>query len=135
MKPQKQPQVWHADTLPWQEIGSDGTKYAVLEGQRDLPGEPFTYAFFIPAGFWDAAHWHTADARIAVLSGTFYLGYGDRHADEKLQALRTGGMAFVPAGARHFDGSYEDTILVGTALGPWATYYVDDTANPSSGTF
>jgi len=26
---------WHIDTIPWQEIGSDGTKYALLDGARD----------------------------------------------------------------------------------------------------
>jgi hypothetical protein len=65
----KPSQVWHVDSLPWQEIGADGTKYALLEGRRDVPGEVFSYAFFIPAGFWDPAHWHTADARTVVLKG------------------------------------------------------------------
>ena len=59
----KQAQAWNLESLEWQDIGVDGTKYALLEGRRDLPGEGFTYAFFIPAGFWDPAHWHTADAR------------------------------------------------------------------------
>ena len=42
---------WHADTIAWQELGADGTRYALLEGRRDQAGEPFSYAFFIPAGF------------------------------------------------------------------------------------
>ena len=45
---------WIPDTIKWQEIGSDGTRYALLEGRRDRAGEAFSYAFFIPGGFWDA---------------------------------------------------------------------------------
>ena len=85
-----QPAAWTADTIDWQEIDADGTKYALLEGRRDVPGQAFTYAFFIPAGFWDPAHWHTADARVAVISGSLYLGYGDMHEDDKLVGYGAG---------------------------------------------
>lgn len=126
--------AWHPDTIPWQEIAADGTRYALLEGRRDVLGAPFTYAFFIPAGFWDPAHWHTADARVAVMRGTLYLGYGDAHDDTRLVAYPAGSFVLVPTGAPHFDGSHEDTLIVGTALGPWATHYVDATHTPSAGT-
>ncbi|MEI6291329.1 MAG: cupin domain-containing protein [Chloroflexota bacterium] len=126
--------AWNPENIIWQDIASDGTKYALLEGKRDLAGEAFTYAFFIPAGFWDPAHWHTADARITVLKGTLYLGYGDYHSEQALQAFGTGNYVLVPAGERHFDGSSEDTIIIGTAIGPWSTYYVDPTVQSSAGT-
>ena len=126
--------AWTADTIVWQEIGADGTKYALLEGRRDVPGQAFTYAFFIPAGFWDPAHWHTADARVAVLSGSLYLGYGNAHDDAKLMGFGAGSYVLVPANARHFDGSDEDTLIIGTAVGPWATHYVDASVKPSAGT-
>lgn len=125
---------WHADNIKWQEFSEDGTKYALLEGRRDIAGEAFTYAFFIPAGFWDPAHWHTADARIVVLKGTLYLGYGEQHDDEQLIAFPTGSYVLVPKNARHFDGSHEDTIIIGTAVGTWSTHYVDGTNKPSAGT-
>jgi hypothetical protein len=126
--------VWNINNIVWQEISPDGTKYSLLEGRRDFPGEAFTYAFFIPAGFWDPAHWHTADARIAVLQGKLYLGYGNKHENDSLHAFGVGNFLLVPANARHFDGSFEDTIIIGTAIGPWATYYVDASVAPSAGT-
>ena len=126
--------TWTLDKIQWQEVAADGTKYSLLEGQRDVPGEAFTYAFFIPAGFWDPAHWHTADAWIIVLKGILYLGYGDKHADEKLQAFGVGSYIPVPANAKHFDGSSKDTVIIGTAVGPWATHYVDASVVPSAGT-
>jgi hypothetical protein len=126
--------AWTADTIEWQEMGADGTKYALLEGRRDVLGQAFTYAFFIPARFWDPAHWHTADARVVVISGTLYLGYGDAHDDDKLVGYGAGSYVLVPANSRHFDGAYEDTLIIGTAVGPWATHYVDASVVPSAGT-
>lgn len=49
---------WHIDLIPWQEIGSDGSKYALLDGVRDGSTVSFSYAFAIPAGFWDPSHLH-----------------------------------------------------------------------------
>jgi hypothetical protein len=125
--------AWHIDQIPWQDIGSDGTKYTLLEGQRDQPGL-FSYAFFIPAGFWDSPHWHTQDARVAVLKGSLSLAYGDKFDPAKLEVFPAGSFVVVPANARHFDGSTEDTIIIGMALGPWATHYVDSSVQPSAGT-
>ena len=36
--------AWTLDNLVWQDIGTDGTKYTLLEGRRDTAGEAFTYA-------------------------------------------------------------------------------------------
>lgn len=122
------------DAIPWQEEASDGTKYALLEGSRDVAGSPFSYAFFIPRGFWDPPHRHTADARVFVASGTLYLGEGEVEDRAKLQAFPAGSLVIVPANAWHFDGSDEDTLIFGCAVGPWATHYADPTLRGSSGT-
>lgn len=68
---------WNPDSIDWQEVAGDGTKYALLSGRRDLVGEDFSYAFFIPAGFLDPAHWHTQTAHVFVARGSLYLGYGE----------------------------------------------------------
>ncbi len=126
--------VWHIDSLNWQEIALDGTRYSLLEGVRDQIGVAFSYAFFIPAGFWDPAHWHTADARVFVAKGTLYLGYGDEMDKAKAKAYPAGSYIVVPANMRHFDGSDEDTLILGMAIGPWATLYVDPSHQSSAGT-
>jgi hypothetical protein len=38
----KSAQAWDAKSIKWQNIDADGTKYALLEGRRDVPGEAFT---------------------------------------------------------------------------------------------
>jgi hypothetical protein len=45
-KTPKTAQAWHAKSIKWQGTDADGTKYELLEGRRDVPGEASTYAFF-----------------------------------------------------------------------------------------
>jgi quercetin dioxygenase-like cupin family protein len=127
------PTAWTPDTIPWQRTNPDGTRFALLEGVRDKAGVPFTYAFFIPAGVWDAPHRHSATARVVVAKGRLHLGLGDRMDKARASAFPVGSIVIVPAGAAHFDGSDEDTIIIGTAVGPWSTDYVDANARPSAG--
>jgi hypothetical protein len=123
---------WTPETIDWQEIGADGTRYSLLEGRREQG--TFSYAFLIPAGFWDPAHWHTQDARVFVASGVLWLGYGDRLDRSAMRAYRAGSFVLVPGGMRHFDGSDEETLIFGVASGPWSTHYVDPAHRPSAGT-
>lgn len=127
------PADWHPDTIVWQQTNADGTRFALLEGVRDTPGVPFTYAFFIPAGVWDAPHSHAATARVFVARGTLALGYGRELDRARARRFTAGSVLLVPAGAVHFDGAAEDTIIIGTAIGPWSTDYVDRHATPSAG--
>src|SRR5215831_144675 len=67
------------DDLKWGDIPSlpPGAKIAVIEGP---PNEavPFTFRLRFPAGYQIPAHWHPAVERVTVLSGTFYMGLGDK---------------------------------------------------------
>jgi hypothetical protein len=124
----------NADAFAWGETASNGTRYALLEGRRDMDDALFTYTFFIPAGFWDATHWHSRDARVFVLSGALHLGYGDVLEQQQATLFGAGSFLLVPAGARRFDGSDVDTVIVGVASGVWATHYLDSSVRPSAGT-
>jgi quercetin dioxygenase-like cupin family protein len=125
--------AWTPATIPWQPANPDGTRFALLEGVRDKAGVAFTYAFFIPAGVWDGAHHHAATARVVVAQGQLRLGYGQTIDKARATIFPTGSVLIVPAGAVHFDGAEEDTIIIGTAIGPWSTDYVDAGATPSAG--
>jgi hypothetical protein len=110
------------NTIPWDRTYEDGTRSATLNGTRDT-GVPFTYAFFLPAGFWDRPHSHVADARVFVVCGELRLAYGETLDRSAATAYGPGSYLFVPAGALHFDGADVDTIIVGVAVGPWSTDY------------
>lgn len=111
------------DDIAWEQTSPDGTRSATLVGTRQ-PGVTFTYAFLIPARFWDAPHSHCADAHLVVARGELRLGYGDRLDRSAAQRFPVGSFLYVPAGAVHFDGAEEETVLLGTAVGPWSTDYL-----------
>jgi len=117
----RRPAAWTAATIPWAEVYPDGTKYALLEGRRDVAGEAFTYAFYIPAGYWEH-HWHSADARVAVLQGALKLAYGSVLDSLHTTSYGVGSFALVPANRQHTMGADEPTVIIGTAVGPWATH-------------
>lgn len=112
--------AWTAATIHWSEEYPDGTRYALLEGHRDVPGEAFTYAFYIPAGYWEH-HWHSADARVAVLQGVLKLAYGPTLDSLHTTSFGVGSFALVPANRPHTMGANEPTVIIGTAVGPWKT--------------
>ncbi len=112
-----------ADTIPWEQTNPDGTRSATLVGRRE-PGETFSYAFFVPAGVWDQPHSHIAAAHLVVAEGELRLGYGTRFDAAAAAVYPAGSFLYVPAGAVHFDGVEQDTVLIGTEVGPWSTDYV-----------
>ncbi|MCD7097865.1 cupin domain-containing protein [Stenotrophomonas sp. MMGLT7] len=132
--PQQAPAGWSPAAIEWGEAAPDGTRYTLLEGVRDRAGVPFSYAFFIPAGSWDAPHFHSATARIFVVRGVLRIGYGASADRDAAQAYPAGSYLVVPAGAVHYDGAAEDTTIIGTAIGPWSTTYLDATGPASAGT-
>jgi quercetin dioxygenase-like cupin family protein len=117
--------AWDATSITWQNIYPDGTKWAVLEGDKDAPDRGFTYAFFIPAGYWEH-HSHNQDARVAVVSGALKVAIGPTLDKEGAKAYPVGSFLLVPANVQHTMGADVDTIIIGTARGPWKTHHDEE---------
>ena len=124
----KTPQAWDAKTIQWQKVDPDGTKWSILEGHSDVAGEAFTYAAFIPAGFHNH-HWHTSDARVAVVQGTLKVSFGETLDLQNLKAYPVGTFLLVPANVKHTMAADEDTIIIGTAVGPRGTHHHEEAAH------
>lgn len=118
-----QPFATTLDHIPWEVMNSDGTCSATLIGTRD-PGVPFTYAFRIPAGLWDGPHTHSSDVHLVVAAGELWLGWGPTATRAAAHAYPAGSLLHVPADAIHADGAGVDTVIYGTAVGPWSTTYI-----------
>jgi quercetin dioxygenase-like cupin family protein len=114
-------QAWDAKNIQWQVVDPDGSKWAVLEGHSDVPGEAFTYAAFIPAGFHEH-HWHASDARVAVIQGVLKVSFGENLDLDHLTSYPVGTFLLVPANVKHTMAADVDTIIIGTAVGPWGTH-------------
>lgn len=106
--------------IAWDTVYEDGTRSSTLAGSRD-PGVIFSYAFFIPAGVYDGPHRHSSDVHLTVAAGELRLGYGEKFDLAKTRGFSQGAFLWVPAGAAHFDGADQDTVIIGTAQGPWTT--------------
>lgn len=113
--------VWTPETIVWQRTEPNGGKYAVLEGSRDTPGQPFTYAYLLPDGQWVAGHRHTQAARVVVVKGTLLVGEGAKMDKSKVREIKAGEVFFVPANEPHYEGARGDTLIIGTAVGVWRT--------------
>jgi|SRR5919108_6490142 quercetin dioxygenase-like cupin family protein len=114
------PQAWDAANIPWQKIDTDGSKYAVLEGDRNLHGN-FSYAVFLPAGVFEH-HWHSGDARVFIVKGALKVGFSEHFDKSVIKSYPAGSFVFVPANAKHTMGADEDTLFFGTGVGPWVTH-------------
>jgi quercetin dioxygenase-like cupin family protein len=117
--------TWDASSIVWQNTYPDGTKWSVLEGDKDAPGKAFTYAFYIPAGYWEH-HSHNQDARVAVVSGALRVAIGPKLDKEGAKAYSIGSFLLVPANVEHTMGADVDTIIIGTAMGPWKTHHDEE---------
>ena len=58
------------------------------------------------------AHFHPDQRVITVLSGTYYLGGGDKFDESALKAYGPGMVIIIPARAPHFSGSKDDGTVV-----------------------
>jgi quercetin dioxygenase-like cupin family protein len=117
--------TWDPSNIVWQTTDPVGTKWSVLEGDKDAPGKAFTYAFYIPAGYWEH-HSHNQDARVAVVSGALKVAIGPKLDKGGAKTYPMGSFLLVPANIEHTMGADVDTICIGTAMGPWKTHHDED---------
>jgi hypothetical protein len=113
--------VWTPESIRWQTEEYGGAKYSVIDGDRDQPGQPFTYAFWMPAGLWVPAHRHSQQAHVAVMQGALLLGFGEKLEQSKARRIAARQFFIVRAGVAHFEGCAEETLIIGTGLGGWRT--------------
>ena len=106
-----------------------GAQTTLLEGDPTKAG-PFTVRLKTPAGYQIPAHWHPADEHVTVLSGTIYMGMGDKLDKAGGKALPAGSFAVMPAKMHHYAWTDEETVLQLHGMGPWGIRYVNPADNP-----
>lgn len=109
------------DQLPWRPGPSTmppGLETAVLEGDPRQPGL-FTMRLRAPAGTRLAPHTHSQAERVTVLAGVIGIGFGSTYDPTRLKVFRAGDYYVNPAGAPHYVGFAQDTVVQITGQGPW----------------
>jgi len=106
-----------------------GAKMAVLDGDPAKKGS-FTVRLQAPDGYKVPPHTHPTTERITVLSGTFYLGMGDKFDEAAGREMAVGSFAVLPAGMKHFGWNTGETVLQINSEGPFQIKYVNPADDP-----
>jgi quercetin dioxygenase-like cupin family protein len=119
------------EDLVWTDVGSlpPGARLAVVEGPL-TDAVPFTFRLKLPANYAIPAHWHPAIEHVTVISGTFYMGMGDKADAARAKPLSTGSVAIMQAGTRHYALTREETVVQVHGVGPWVINYVNPADDP-----
>ncbi|GAB7542813.1 cupin domain-containing protein [Cupriavidus sp. CuC1] len=108
-----------------------GAKLAVLYGDPGKEG-PFVIRLKTPAGYKVPPHWHTQSEYLTVISGTLYLGAGDKMDVAQGHALKTGGFHYLPGKAHHYAFSKTPTVIQIHGSGPLDINYIDPKDDPAA---
>lgn len=119
------------DQIAWKDNPRvPGLGLANILGDAKKPG-PFVHRVKFPKGRIVQAHSHPDDRTYTVLSGTWYIGWGEKYDPEKLTPLPAGSFYTEPAGVPHFIATPDgETIVQVTGTGPTAATYVDPAHAP-----
>jgi quercetin dioxygenase-like cupin family protein len=113
---------------------AQGAEFAVLLGNPNGPGR-YVFRLRVPAGHRALPHTHPDERVYTVLSGTFYLGWGEEFDEGTLEEYPEGSVVLVRAQRHHFQFAKSGRYLVQIeGDGPTAVNYVrgsDDPRNPS----
>jgi quercetin dioxygenase-like cupin family protein len=93
-----------------------------LVGDTGQPG-PFKYQLKIPAGTRVAAHQHSKDVHVKVLSGSIFIIIGEPLESVRARRFAAGSVFVVPAHAWHEEWWDEETVLEAEGVGPMETVY------------
>jgi quercetin dioxygenase-like cupin family protein len=110
-----------------------GARAAGMEGNAKEPGL-FTMRLKFPANYKVSPHWHPADEHLTVISGTFYMGMGDKFDEAATKELPTGSFVVMPTKQPHFAMTKGETIVQLHGMGPWGITYVTPADDPRSKT-
>ena len=120
--------------LKWSDAPSlgPGVKIAVIEGDLKAAG-PLMIRIKLPPNAKVAPHTHPSVEHVTVLSGTFYLGIGEKVDASKARAYPAGGVVVIPQGMPMFAfAKGKETILQVHGIGPWGTNYLNPADAPAA---
>ena len=72
-------------------------------------------------------HWHPIDEHLTVVSGTFHMGIGDTFDESAAKAMTVGSYGMMPKDVRHFAWAKGETVVQVHGIGPFKTFFVNQT--------
>lgn len=118
------------DELKWKAGRVPGHEIAPIVGDSTKAG-PYVERVKFPANSISQAHSHPESRMYTVISGTWYVGYGDKYDADKLKALPAGSFYTEPANVSHFSVIKDEPVVVQiVGNGPTATRFFDPANAP-----
>ena len=107
-----------------------GLEQAAIIGDSTKPG-PYIERVKFPPNFNNPPHAHPDERTYTIISGTWYVGWGNKFDETKLKALPPGSFYTEPANVPHFVVSKGEPVIVQiSGTGPTATRFVDPAHAP-----
>jgi len=94
-----------------------GAQVAVLAGNPAKAGL-YIVRVKIPAGAVFASHYHNETENVTVVSGTLWVGLGDKVNKSAMKPLTAGSFVMVPAKLHHYAMTKTATVIDITGIGP-----------------
>lgn len=94
-----------------------GAQVAVLAGDPTKSGL-YIVRIKVPAGTVFGAHYHDDTENVTVISGTLWVGIGDKVNKSAMKPLTAGSFVHVPAKLHHYAMTKTTTVIDITGIGP-----------------
>lgn len=111
------------DEIKWNKMGP-GSEFAVLSGDPQKEGSPFVLRLKYVDGSKIPPHWHPIDEQVTVISGTFFMGQGEKFDEGAAHEMKAGSYALMPKEVRHFAWVKGETVIQIHGIGPFKTFWV-----------
>ena len=102
-----------------------GAQVAVLAGDPSKAGSFYVMRLKLPANTKFGSHFHDGGEYVTVISGTFYVGIGDKLDTSKMTTLGAGSFAYVPPGVHHYAITKGPVVLQLEGVGPFTMSSVE----------
>jgi quercetin dioxygenase-like cupin family protein len=103
----------------------NGNQQAVLAGNQKETGL-YMYRTRFPANYRNKPHFHPDQRIVTVMSGTLYVGYGEKMDNSRMKALPAGSIFTEPPRQPHYVWAKGGEVVIQvTGYGPSGTTVID----------
>jgi quercetin dioxygenase-like cupin family protein len=106
-----------------------GARFALVSGDPAKPG-PFEIELSMPNGYVIPPHFHPTDETVAVKSGHFRFGMGDKVDRKAEKTMSAGQSGTLKTPMHHWARARGRTVVAVSGNGPFAITYVTPSDDP-----
>lgn len=104
---------------------ASGNQQAAMAGNQKESGL-YIYRTRFPANYRNRPHFHPDPRIVTVMSGTLYVGYGEKMDDSQMRALPAGSVFTEPPRQPHYTWAKDGEVVIQvTGYGPSGTTVID----------